>query len=144
MNVTTTCNWGTFNLDTQDGITDDVRRVFTCGQCHAMALALNELIPGSRLVGIDWIDDFSADPQPDHVIVELPGGGYLDVVSRYDTVVELVDEWGVDDVQYVEPEQALNAFPDEDGEPCYHEPDLDAARAFAPIVVREYAPELVA
>lgn len=137
MNVSTQCNSGRYELDTADGITPDAEEVFTRGQCHALALALHEALPGSKCVGIDWESYWNAGT-PDHVLVKLEDGRFLDVLGIYEDTGALGMQWGHCDAQPVDVDDILAAMPDEDGDPCYWEPDLDAARAYAPLVIAEY------
>lgn len=143
------CNYGIFDLDPDDGITEDASTVFTRGHCHSLALALNELIPGSELYGVQYDNVGLWGPRdiPGHVILHLPDGRFLDVDGVYDHETEL----GLGTGEPIDREWALGGFADEDGDERYRVPErdlgwggtsLDVARAFAPIVLNEYVPEL--
>ena len=53
-------------------ITDEAERVFTCGHCHSLALALNK-ITGWPLVGMFHVSDRD-DGVASHVGVQSPKG----------------------------------------------------------------------
>lgn len=136
------CNWGAYVLNPEDGVTSDAVDVFTRGQCHALALALHEIVPESELCGVGQdYDTWEDESTPQHVLVRLPDGRYLDVEGAHPERI-VTDTWfervGDGEIQPLDRERALGAF---DGR--YWDPDLDAGRAFAPAVLAEYAPEFL-
>lgn len=124
----TTKIWGWFGPDEIEltpGVLDDAaREAFTCGQCHAMALALHEHT-GWDLAGAEW-EHYDGVEYPGHVFVVDPDGNPFDV-NGYD-----VDERYVHDIAPVTEDELLYVFPSDGG---YHEPDLDAGYHFAPLVL---------
>lgn len=123
-------------IEVTPGVIDgNAREAFKCGQCHALALALNERL-GWELGGIGWEcgcgdcgwDEECDFPLPGHVVVRSPEGELLDI-----------DGFGVEsrwshDFEPVTPD-VIQSWADEGK---YHEPQVDVAREFVPAVLREY------
>lgn len=65
---------------------EDARAVFCRGHCHSLALALEELIPGSELRAA-W----TGEAEPDHIYVRLPDGRYLDGNGVVETEEEILE-----------------------------------------------------
>ena len=131
--------WGWFGpaedvLDTDDGLTPEVEDVFSNGQCHALALALHELRPDFQLVGIEWEEHpDTGDPVPNHVAVLDPTTGDVLDVGGWNAL----DRWnhGGWTPEPVEREYVTGELLDLG----YLTPNLDAARAYAPLVLDAYA-----
>ena len=136
--------WG-FWGDTQDveltpGVIDEnAREAFTLGQCHALALGIHELT-GWEMGGLGWSCQecgceeegcyCEADYLPGHVVVKDPDGNFVDVNGTPE------DHWG-DDFRPLDRETLTEHYPGNG----YMTPDLDAGRAFAPVVLEEYGYE---
>lgn len=140
-------HWGWFGreqteLDPADGITPEVEHAFSNGQCHALALAIHGRT-GWQLVALDWIDldpdDYNGyDRAPGHVAVQHPHTGDVLDVRGWGACAR----WngGTFDVEPVESQYVT----DDLLRIGYLHPDLDAANAYADLVLREYAPDALA
>lgn len=106
-------------------ITAEVKRVFQTGQCHALALALNELA-GLPLVGL-----YTQGPEygtPDHTAVQLASGTVLDIEGP-----DAQERWSHADVVPVTREQ-VEEFENID----YVPPAIEAAKPFAKALLKKY------
>jgi hypothetical protein len=62
-------------------IDDNARRAFTCGQCHALALAIHEQT-GWPIAGLVSALDDDTPSMPGHVVVVTPDGDTVDINGR--------------------------------------------------------------
>lgn len=122
-------------LDPADGLTEEADRAFSNGQCHALALALHDLT-GLPLAGLEWDDDYADVPIPNHVFVFDPATGDALDVGGWNAA----GRWngGYTDLRPMTREEVVELY--ERG--LYLTPNLDAAAAFAPLVLDEYAPSI--
>jgi hypothetical protein len=141
MNTLVNSWFGTEECELTPGVLNaNAERAFTSGQCHALALALHELT-GWEVGGLAWTyvgdedipldlgETLGVEEMPKHVVVKAPDGSLLDVEGW-----GVEDRWGRDDFRPLAPEVILDTFP----RAGYLEPDMDAANAFAPLVLAEY------
>lgn len=108
------------------GVIDDrALAAFLQGQCHALALALHEETGWP----IRWIE--SDDGEPNHCFVITPDEHALDIAGRHD-LDEMTEAWGAwpEDVTA----EDLRALPR--GQGGWRIPDVEAARAFVPAVLK--------
>src|ERR1035437_6030934 len=109
-------------------IDNDAVEEFTCGQCHALALAIHEetKLP---LAGIwrDKYEDWELEPTPDHVVVVLPDSRLLDIEGP-----GAENRW-VGAVRPFTPEEVMD-FQKFD----YHAPDMGNAKRYAQAVLKQY------
>lgn len=113
-------------IGTTGRITAKAKKVFTQGQCHALALAVHELT-GYQLVGLY---SYYEDPEyntPAHVVVRMPNGSLLDIEGP-----GCESRWPNDAIE-VTKEDVLE-FQNRD----YLEPNLEAARPFARTLCKRY------
>ncbi|WP_325705952.1 hypothetical protein [Amycolatopsis sp.] len=106
-------------------IDDEARRAFTNGQCHALALALNEET-GWPMVQVG-VHGYGGIPR--HWMVETPNGDLLDI-KGLSTYEDVADRWAGDIVSG-EPEDAWALY--ENGN--YRRPEVETARTFVPAVL---------
>lgn len=125
-------------LNPADGLTPEADHAFSNGQCHALALALHELT-GLPLAGLEWDDDEFDVPAPNHVFVFDPATGDALDVGGWNAVARWNGGYA-DDLREMTRDDVVELY--ERG--LYLYPNLDAAAAFAPLVLDEHAPHLAA
>ena len=141
LNVT---HWSWFGpteveLDPADGLGREAEHAFKNGQCHALALELHSRT-GWPLVGLDWDEhpDLEDTPVPSHVAVRHPDTG--DVLDVGGWQAESRWNGGVFDTAPVDRDYVENFLPTIG----YLEPDSEAARIYADLVLAAYAPDVLA
>lgn len=99
--------------------------VYSNGQCHALALAINERtgwpIVGASPFGTDY---------PNHVAVKRPDGRIIDITGYVN-----FGYWGSEWYE-LDPGVVRNRFEDDDG-PAYLEPNIEVARTFVDAVLAQ-------
>ena len=105
-------------------LTPEARHAFTNGQCHAFALAVQELT-GWQIGGISW-SYYEGQEVPNHVVARSPDGRLIDITGDVDT-----DRWGTD-FRPFDPD-AFDAWilGTEEEPEGYLVPNVEAARPFA-------------
>lgn len=125
--------FGTAEVELIPGVlNEDARHAFTTGQCHSLALALAERT-GWEVVGLCWDEDIPDAPH--HVAVQASDGRLLDV-EGWGVEERWEHRWGTIDPGPVDIDYLV--------EQDYYRPtNIDAGRAFAEAVLRQYAPEVL-
>jgi hypothetical protein len=107
-------------------INQDAVDQFTCGQCHALALAIHEKT-GLPLAGI-WRHDYNPEHStPCHVVVQHPKGTLIDIQGpgaedRWEGIVQSMDVEVVRDLSNRD----------------YSTPRMDEAEPYANAVLKTY------
>jgi len=113
--------YGDATVRLDGNLTPEVRRLFTSGQCHALAVALNELLGWRIAVCIDMRGEET------HFVVVSPNGRFADVNGLHDTVAGVRGE-------YCEPCYVLQCY----RHFGFYKPNMVFARHFAPIVAESF------
>jgi hypothetical protein len=108
-------------------LTPEVRRLFTSGQCHALAAALNEILGWKIGVCID------AKGRETHFVVESPTGKFADANGLHDTAPGVRGE-------YCDWDYVLHCY----RKYGFAKPNMVFARHFAPIIAKELESDGVA
>jgi hypothetical protein len=111
---------GDITVSLDGKLTPVIRWLFTNGQCHALAVALHELLGWRIVVAINGRGEET------HFFTVTPEGKYADIHSLHDTIS---DARGVD----CHPEYVLQCY----GKYGFCKPNMVFARHFAPLVATE-------
>lgn len=112
--------WGDDVVEVTEGVLDaEAEDAYQHGHCHALALALCELIPEAELVGV-WEED---EEDPIHVLVQV-GSQFLDITGFHPESELLMYGDRIEPMQ----EEDVWALVEAD---LYYEPDLALAETFA-------------
>jgi hypothetical protein len=127
-------NWGNrqkIEIDDNGHIDANAERAFTNGQCHALAIAIHDLT-GWQLIALcqadpdDFEDRYDVLDNSGHVVVRTPRGDYLNIRGK-----DVLDRWSDSKPVEITRDEACDM-------PRYMKPDLNAARVFAPVVLRKF------
>lgn len=108
----------------EDTISPLLAHIFSCGQCHALALALHEIL-GWKIIGI-----YPKDVKPrraTHVVVAPPSGRTADI-------------YGIRTIDYFIDNRLLKISPEtirKERLPGYLPPAMDLARHYASLIAAE-------
>lgn len=112
--------YGDAKVRLDGNLTPDVIRLFHNGQCHALAIALHELLGGEIVIRIDGRGEV------DHFLLRLPDGRYLDVMGLHETATDAF----APDMVVCDPDYALLRY----RKLGLYKPNMVFARHFAPII----------
>lgn len=123
----------TVDIDADGNVDAAAIQAFTCGQCHALALALHKLA-GLPLVGV-YTRRYGT---PDHMLVQLPNGSYLDIEGPGAEV--RWRNWGGGDNAFKPvSKRTVQGFHHID----YVKHDIKAALPFARRLIKKYQKEII-
>jgi len=111
-------------INTAGHIDYNAERVFTRGQCHALALALHRLT-GWELYGLYSPGEWRRKETPGHVVVKSPDGMYIDITG--DNALEGWRAYWPEATPHALTEAQVLEFEHDD----YQKPFIEAAKPYA-------------